>query len=75
MARGCPSLPAQHHGGALGAARNERRYRAYTTSIPALALGCLFIKQATANVRSLPMVAAVADLEGGFSLDECLFLA
>jgi hypothetical protein len=39
---------------------NERRYRAYTTSIPALALVCSFIKQATANVRSLPMVAAVA---------------
>jgi hypothetical protein len=35
---------------------NERRYSAYTTSIPV----CLFIKQATANVRSLPMVAAVA---------------
>ena len=39
---------------------NERRYSAYTTSIPALALVCSFIKQATANVRSLPMVAAVA---------------
>jgi hypothetical protein len=38
---------------------NERQYRADTTNIPALALVCSFIKQATANVRSLPMVAAV----------------
>ena len=39
---------------------NERRYSTYTTIIPALELVCLFIKQATANMRSLPMVAAVA---------------
>src|SRR5215475_3468503 len=57
---------------------NERRYRAYTTSIPALALVCLFIKQATANVRSLPMVAAVAHCraastrEAGFLKATCL---
>src|SRR5215831_20646515 len=58
MARATPAS-AQHHGGTPRSCANERRYSAYTTSIPALALVCLFFKQATANVRSLPMVAAV----------------
>src|SRR5262249_33715015 len=53
---------------------NERRYSAYTTSIPALALVCLFFKQATANVRSLPMVAAVNHCRAaaGFLKATCL---
>src|SRR5262249_28341942 len=39
---------------------NQRRDSAYTTSIPTLSFVCLVVKQATANVRSLPIVAAVA---------------
>src|SRR5215470_3144503 len=59
MTRGAPACPLNTWWRSRSCA-NERRYSAYTTSIPALALVCLFIKQATANVRSLPMVAAVA---------------
>src|SRR5215467_3791877 len=61
MARGAPAYPLDTMGGAPGAARARTSPgTAHTTSIPALALVYLFIKQATANVRSLPMVAAVA---------------
>src|SRR5215468_1079549 len=59
MARATPACPLN-----TMVALPELRERAPVPRIhnqhSALALVCLFIKQATANVRSLPMVAAVA---------------
>jgi len=61
IARATPACQLNTMGGAPGAARARTSPgTAHTTGISVLALACLLIKQATANVRSLPMVAALS---------------